>query len=167
MEKSIGIMNYKDIHPFNNKVETGLRVLSILNAAFPNSYDLQSIVYLDYLTVHSGDIKNGIESLHPSVPNRKGEMFVRREIINSSLELYISKGLINKMYLENGIEYVASENSTTFLDSLNEEYLIELQLKSKWVNDFLKNLKQETLKNYMLRYMTDNSIFKVNIISNE
>lgn len=160
-------MNNKDIHPFNNNIETGLRVLSILNATFPNSYDLQSIVYLDYLTVHSGDIKNGIESLHPSVPNRKGEMFVRREIINTSLELYISKGLINKLYLKNGIEFMASENATTFLDSLNEEYLIELQSKARWVNEFVKKLKKETLKNYMLEYMLDNSILKVNLISNE
>jgi hypothetical protein len=49
-------MNTRKINPFNNNLETGLRVLSILNATFPKSYDLQSIVYLDYLTVHSGEV---------------------------------------------------------------------------------------------------------------
>jgi len=160
-------MNNREIHPFNNNIETGLRVLSILNATFPKSYDLQTIVYLDYLTVHSGDISNGINSLHPPAPNRKGEMFVRREIIYSSLELYISKGLINKLYLDSGIEYVASENSTTFLESLNEDYLIELQIKSSWVNNFVNNIKQDKLKDYMLHFMTDKSMNKINIISND
>jgi len=160
-------MNNKEIHPFNNNIETGLRVLSILNATFPKSYDLQTLVYLDYLTVHSGDISNGINSLHPPVPNRKGEMFVRREIIYSSLELYISKGLINKLYLESGIEYIASENSTTFLESLNEDYLIQMQKKSSWVNNFINNIKHEKLMDCMLNFMTDNSINKINIISND
>lgn len=160
-------MYNREIHPFNNSIETGLRVLSILNATFPKSYDLQTIVYLDYLTVHSGDVSNGINSLHPPAPNRKGEMFVRREIIYSSLELYISKGLINKVYLDRGIEYVASENSTTFLESLTEDYLIELQTKSIWVNNFIDKIEQERLVEYMLNYMTDQSISTINIISND
>jgi hypothetical protein len=160
-------MNHREIHPFNNNIEAGLRVLSILNATFPKSYDLQSIVYLDYLTVHSGDIDNGINSLHPPAPNRKGEMFIRREIIYSSLELYISKGLINKVYLDRGIEYIASENSTTFLESLNADYLIELQVKSSWVNSFISKIEQDKLRDYMLNYMTDQSINKINMITNE
>ncbi len=160
-------MNTRKINPFNNNLETGLRVLSILNATFPKSYDLQSIVYLDYLTVHSGDISKDISSLHPPVPNRKGEMFVRREIIYSSLELFISKGLISRLYLENGIEYIASESSTTFLESLNEEYSVKLQTMSSWVNEFVNKHKEVKLKDYMLRYLTDSSSNLIKINSNE
>jgi hypothetical protein len=160
-------MNTRKINPFNNNLETGLRVLSILNATFPKSYDLQSIVYLDYLTVHTGDISNDTISLHPPVPNRKGEMFVRREIIYSSLELFISKGLISRLYLKSGIEYIASENSTTFLESLNEEYSVKLQAMSNWVNIFVKEHQEGKLKDYMLSYLTDSSSNMIKINSND
>lgn len=160
-------MNNRKINPFNNNVETGLRVLSILNATFPKSYDLQSIVYLDYLTVHSGDVSMDTKSLHPPVPNRKGEMFVRREIIYSSLELFISKGLIRRLYSENGIEYIASETSTTFLESLNEEYSVKLQTMSNWVNEFVNNHQEIKLEDYMLSYLTDISSNLIKINSND
>ncbi len=160
-------MNNIKINPFNNNIETGLRVLTILNATFPKAYDLQSILYLDYLTVHSGDISIENKSLHPPVPNRKGEIFVRREIIYSSLELFISKGLIKRLYLENGIEYVASESSTTFLESLNEEYSIKLQTMSNWVNEFVNKHQEVKLKDYMLRYLTDSSSNLIKINSND
>ncbi len=160
-------MNNSNINPFNNNIETGLRVLSILNATFPKSYDLQSIVYLDYLTVHSGDISNEIKSLHLPVQNRKGEMFVRREIIYSSLELFISKGLIIRLYLEQGIEYIASESSTTFLESLNEEYTVKLQEMSSWVNEFIQKNKEVELKDYMLSFLTDSSSKMIKINAND
>ena len=41
---------------FNNPIETGLRSLIILNAAYPKPLDLQQLIYYDYLTVHTGDI---------------------------------------------------------------------------------------------------------------
>ena len=160
-------MNNSNINPFNNNIETGLRVLSILNATFPKSYDLQSIVYLDYLTVHSGDISNEIKSFHLPVQNRKGEMFVRREIIYSSLELFISKGLIIRLYLEQGIEYIASESSTTFLESLNEEYTVKLQEMSSWVNEFIQKNKEVELKDYMLSFLTDSSSKMIKINAND
>ena len=146
-------MNKLNVHPFNNKIETGLRVLTILNSTYPKSYDLQSMVYLDYLAVHSGDINKSIKSLHPAVSNRKGELLIRREIIFSSLELFIEKGLIDRLYSENGIEYKASENSTTFIDSLSEQYSIELQNRSNWINNFVKELSPESLQKQLSNFI--------------
>ncbi|GAB3723791.1 ABC-three component system middle component 2 [Flavobacterium koreense] len=146
-------MNKLNVHPFNNKIETGLRILTILNSTYPKSYDLQSIVYLDYMAVHSGDINKSITSLHPAVSNRKGELLIRREVIFSSLELFIEKGLIDRLYSENGIEYKASENSTTFLDSLNELYSIELQNRSSWINSYIKDLSPELLQKQMINFI--------------
>jgi len=151
-------MNNYIIHPFNNKIETGLRVLSVLNATYPRSYDLQSIVYLDYLTVHSGDFDFKMISLHPSVQNRKGELLVRREMILTSIDLFIEKGLIEKLYTNLGIEYIASDQSTTFLDTLNEEYLLNLQIRSIWVNEYLENLNSKTLKEIMMDFNASNNL---------
>lgn len=121
------------VYVFNSPVETGLRVLVILNATYPNRMDLQQVLYYDYLTVHSGDVDGGPKSLHPQVPNRSGEIFVRRKILEDGIELFISSGLIEKVYTLKGIEYQAGENATPFLDMLNENYTLELAKRAQWV----------------------------------
>lgn len=45
----------KRASPFNSPLETGVRALSILEAAHPEACDLHRLVELDYLVVHSGD----------------------------------------------------------------------------------------------------------------
>ncbi len=55
--------------PFNSPLETGIRSLSILVAAYPASLDIQRLVEMDYLVVHSGDA-GGPESLHVPLPRR-------------------------------------------------------------------------------------------------
>src|SRR4051794_18613760 len=83
----------KHMPAFNSPLETGVRALTILEAAFPNSCDLQRLVELDYLVVHSGDV-GGPESLHAPLPLRAGELLVRRELIEKGLLLMMSRGLV-------------------------------------------------------------------------
>lgn len=52
---------------FNGPLEAGIRAVSILGAAYPQTYDLQRLVALDYLLVHTGDI-DGPDNLHPPTP---------------------------------------------------------------------------------------------------
>lgn len=142
-------MKIKNINPFNNSVESGLRILTILNEAFPKSYDLQNLVYLDYLTIHSADIDKTMQSLHPAVPYRSGEVLVRSAIIEKGINLFIAKNLIEKLFNSNGLEYKATENAMPFLESLEEAYSINLQEKASWaIGKFLKHSKQD-LKNIM------------------
>lgn len=86
------------IYPFNNSIETGLRTLCILSAMFPHSYDLETLVCMDYLCVHTGDFDQEMESLHPENPHRAGELFVRRNVIEEGIALFISRGL-NRGYI--------------------------------------------------------------------
>lgn len=145
----MGIMEEQNINPFNNSVESGLRILTILNEAFPKSYDLQNLVYLDYLIVHSADIDKTTQSLHPAVPYRSGEIMVRSSIIEKGINLFITKNLIEKLFNTSGIEYKATENAMPFLESLEEIYSIDLQEKASWaIGKFLKYSKQD-LKNIM------------------
>lgn len=141
--------------PFNNSVETGLRILSILNESYPVSYDLQQLVYLDYLTIHSGDFDGSIESLHPAVPYRNGEILVRSSIIEKGLKLFISKGLIEKIFAVNGIEYKATENSTPFIETLEEDYFKELLIRASWVSSNFSNFSFEELKNILQPKLED------------
>jgi hypothetical protein len=149
------IENIKNINPFNNSVEAGLRILTILNEAFPKSFDLQNLVYLDYLTIHSADIDKTTESLHPAVPYRSGEILVRGSIIENGIKLFVAKNLIQKQYNINGIEYKAAENAISFLESLEEAYSVELQKKANWVvTKFSEHTKQE-LKNIMTQKLSE------------
>lgn len=139
----------KNTSPFNNSIETGLRLLCLLNSSFPQSHDVQTLIYLDYLTVHSGDVKNGIKSLHPPTPNRTGEILIRRAIIEDGLNFFIQKGLINIVYSTNGIEYKASEEATPFLESMTSTYFEALSERSQWVINHFSEMTPELLKNYI------------------
>ena len=68
--------------PFNSYLETGVRSLIILVVAFPTLFDLQRLVEMDYLVVHSGDI-GGPKSLHAALPLRVGELLIRRGLIEN------------------------------------------------------------------------------------
>ncbi|MCD9436769.1 threonine transporter, partial [Klebsiella pneumoniae] len=57
---------------FNSPLEAGIRAVSILGAAYPQTYDLQRLVAFDYLLVHTGDI-GGPDNLHPPTPMRSAE----------------------------------------------------------------------------------------------
>ncbi len=120
--------------PFNGPVELGLRALCVLTAAFPAAYALQRLVAFDYFLVHSDDI-DGPEGLHPKTPYRGGEILVRRGVIQEGLTLYESRGLIERIYMNGGICFAATDKSADFLDSLSTEYLADLRDRADWVVD--------------------------------
>ena len=158
-------MKINKINPFNNNVETGLRMLCILNESFPKSFDLQKLIYLDYLTVHSGDIDKTVKSIHPSVPYRIGEIFVRRSIIQDGLNLFIKKNLIQKVYTNSGIFYKASENSTPFLEVLEEDYFKKLKKSAKWSINKFSDMNSKSLKLYLQKYVNRiNNEFNIEIL---
>lgn len=118
--------------PFNSSLETGTRAMIILVASYPNSLDLQRLVDFDYLVVHSGDV-GGPESLHPPLPMRAGELLIRRNIIESGIMLMMSRGFIERVVKEDGIEYVASDTAMPFVSSLITSYTKNLQDRANWV----------------------------------
>jgi hypothetical protein len=120
------------ISPFNTPLETGTRALAVLDSLFPNNADLQTLVTLDYLVVHSGDA-GGPRSLHAPMPLRSGELLVRRGIIERGLSLMESRGLIVREASSDGFYYRATETSTPFLASLQSEYATELKARAEWV----------------------------------
>ncbi len=136
------------IKVFNNEVEIGLRILIILQSIYPKSFDVEMINYYDYFILHTKDI-GGDESLHADVPNRFGELIVKRDLIRSSLILLITKELVEIKYTDNGIEYIATENTAPFLDTLSEEYTMHLNANIKWVCNRFKDYTHEEIKMYV------------------
>lgn len=133
--------------PFNSALETGLRSAAILAEACPQEFDLQRLLYFDYLVVHSSDA-DGPASLHPNTPLRNGELLVRRGVIERGLLLFISRGIIERNARSDGIFYAASEVAGPFLECLHSAYSLELRLRATWAIDTFGALDDGELKSY-------------------
>ena len=118
--------------PFNSPIELGVRSLTILTAVYPQSLDLQFLVFFDYLAVHSGDVQ-GPDSLHAPLPFRSGELTIKRGLIERGLLLMISRGLVERLISSNGFEYRASDNASAFLSMLSSRYSSKLKERAEWV----------------------------------
>lgn len=117
--------------PFNSPLETGIRSLGILVAAYPAAFDLERLVEMDYLVVHSGDA-DGPESLHAALPMRAGELLVRRGLIENGLLLMTSRNLIQRIPAEDGFDYIAGDAAAPFLASLTSTYSQMLKKRALW-----------------------------------
>ncbi|WP_374679698.1 ABC-three component system middle component 2 [Hydrocarboniphaga effusa] len=120
--------------PFNSALEVGLRALTLLAALCPRSIDLQTLVELDYLMIHSSDA-NGPESLHPPLPLRSGELLVRREVLQGGVLLMISRGLVLRESTERGFSYSATDAAQPVLDALESRYVRSLRARAEWVSE--------------------------------
>ncbi|WP_287037925.1 ABC-three component system middle component 2 [Desulfobacter sp.] len=122
---------YSRIALFNSPLETGIRSLAILVAAYPEAFDLERIVEMDYLVVHSGDA-DGPKSLHAALPMRAGELLVRRGLIENGLLLMASRNLIQRIPAEDGFDYIAGDAAAPFLSSLTATYSLRLKERALW-----------------------------------
>ncbi len=149
-----------EIFPFNNSVETGLRTLCLLHSLYPRSFDLETLVCLDYLCVHTGDFDKSVKSLHPANPFRTGELYVRRSIIEEGLQLFVAKGLIEVHYDSSGIEYLASDEASSFLDNVSAGYSVDLMQRTEWVSERLQNLDKSGIQS-MVKNVTADYAFQM------
>lgn len=128
---------------FNGPLEVGLRSLLLLTASYPACLDLQRLVILDYLLVHSGDLPKGPPSLHPPSPLRAGEVSIRREIVQQGLHLLELKGLVTRLFTEDGIRYVAEDLAPSVLDAYRSPYVHLLRDRAEWIVERAGNLSDE------------------------
>ena len=117
--------------PFNSPLETGIRSLAILVAAYPEPFDLERLIEMDYLVVHSGDA-GGPDSLHAPLPMRAGELLVRRGLIEKGLLLMMSRRLVQRVPAKEGFNYLAGEAAAPFLRSLTASYSQKLKERASW-----------------------------------
>ncbi|MEM8671130.1 MAG: ABC-three component system middle component 2 [Planctomycetota bacterium] len=134
---------------FNSPIESGLRAVCILTEAYPSEFDLQRILYYDYLVVHSSDIQDEFAdappSIHPPTPNRASELTVRRELCQIGLRLMISRGLVACRFDKSGISYFATELALPFLDSLTSSYTSDLRDVARWLGQAFSDYSDSDL----------------------
>lgn len=106
----------------NGPLEVGLRILVILDRHFPKTLNVDDLLVLDHVALHSGDF-GGPESLHPALPLRPADVGARRDGIRHGLEMLIHRGLIEPALGTGGISFVASEQSHSVVGSIESHYL--------------------------------------------
>lgn len=142
----------RDRHrPFNSALETGLRSVSLLVAAYPRSFDLQRLVTFDHLVVHTGDV-GGPTSLHAAVPMRTAELLVRRGLVERGLLMMVSNGLVSRHVDDSGIVFAAGDFAETFLSSLTSDYIRILVDRAAWVVREFGDLPDADLKDRVGEY---------------
>lgn len=119
------------ISTFNSALEIGSRIVALLCASYPDPLDIQKIIRLDYLMIHSGDV-GGPESLHPPVPHRSGELLIKHELVRRGIYLMMSRGLIIQLSEPDGFKYLAEDEAGTFVSSFKSPYYNELRNRASW-----------------------------------
>ena len=136
---------------FNGPLEAGLRAVAVLGAAHPRSFDLQRLVAFDYLLVHTGDI-DGPSSLHPPAPLQSAELLVRRKLVQQALLLMMTRELVAREFVTEGIRYRAGENAAPFLSPLESDYLKGLKDRAAWLVNALGDYTEQEFRTVMRRF---------------
>lgn len=134
---------------FNSPLETGLRLLIILDRVSPQHCDLTRLGIYEYLLVHSSDVPDGPKSLHPPTPFRSSEIFVRRRLIERGLRLLESKGLVERSFGEDGIVYFATPLSKPFLSYFESTYFRRASEIAEWLAGTFKSLPIQELQSFI------------------
>src|SRR6201996_3634871 len=116
---------------FNSALETGVRAVVVLDAAYPQAFDLSQLTWLDHLVVHTADI-GGPPSLHPDIPQRTGELLVRRRLVEEGVSLMRRLHMIDATVSPRGIVFGAGEEASAFVDSLRSPYARQLKQRAGW-----------------------------------
>jgi hypothetical protein len=130
---------------FNSPMETGVRATIILDAVYPRAFDLARVTWLDHLVVHTADI-GGPPSLHPDIPQRTGELLVRRRLVEAGLNMMRRLHLVHSQMADSGIVYQASEEATAFADSLRTRYGREQKSRATWLASFVQERTDEEIE---------------------
>ena len=134
---------------FNAIVEVSLRTLIVLTALSPASHDIEELVIFDYLLVHSGDVPEGPDSLHPALPHRTSELFVRRGIIRRALEMLEARHLVRRHLSANGISFSSSELAGPFLDHLHSTHAHHARAIATWLRQRFGSMSRSDIEAFM------------------
>lgn len=141
------------MQPLNSPLELGLRTLVVLTAAFPRTFDLNRLVLLDYCLLHSADLE-GPPSVLPAVPNRSGELGLKRTVLDHGIQLMARAGMVDLVTTAEGMTYRAGEEAAPFLRLLDSPLLGALGEVASWAVDEFSDLNTDQVRN-RLRTVSD------------
>lgn len=134
---------------FNAVVEVSLRALILLTELSPPARDVEDLVIFDYILVHSGDVAGGPPSLHPPLPHRTSELFVRRGIIRRSLDMLEARRLVVHHVSTDGSEFSASVFAGPFLSHFRSVYAFRVRAVAGWMKQRFGSMSRSQLREYV------------------
>lgn len=133
---------------YNSNFEIAIRILVILlNLPFKQASTYKLMV-LDHMSLNTYDV-GGPASLHAPIPNRGVQIYSRKEILNESIKLLISKDLIIINPNKNGLLYEITENGINYLTYFESKYFNQLKEKVEWTSEKFGKLSDGDLKTYV------------------
>ena len=90
------------------------------------------MVLFDHVVVHSSDL-GGPRSLHAELPERKGELLVRRRLVEAGLQLMRRCHLVDQDSGEDGLVWRASDDAASYVELLDTTYSIHLKTCAAWL----------------------------------
>lgn len=117
---------------FNSPLEAGIRAVVVLEKLRPEAADLAEMVLLDHVVVRTADL-GGPPSLHPDLSDRKGELLVRRRLVEKSLDLMRRCHLVDQEITDEGVLYRASDEAAGYIELLETHYSERLKDCADWI----------------------------------
>ena len=133
---------------YNSNFEIAIRILVILLNLPLKRSSIYKLMVLDHISLNTYDV-GGPASLHAPIPNRGVQVYSRKEILNESIKLLISKDLIGLIPSENGLLYEIKKNGINYLSYFESKYFNQLKDKVEWTTEKFGNSTDENLKIYI------------------
>ncbi len=119
---------------------------------YPQTYDLQRLVALDYLLVHTGDIE-GPDNLHPPTPMHSAELLVRRKLVEQSLLLMMTRDLVEREVTSEGNQVRRRRECCDVpVISIFQLFAGSLPERAVWLVETVGDLTDEQFKGMMRRF---------------
>jgi len=133
---------------YNSSFEIAIRILLILKNLPLGQCSVHRLMILDHLALNTFDI-GGPASLHAPVPFRGIQVFSRKELIQKSIELLISKDLLSVEPTGNGIEYKITIFGDKYLTFFESKYFNLLSERVSWVNQNFADMNDQELSRFL------------------
>lgn len=150
---------------YNSSFEIAIRVLLILRNLSSNQRSVHGLMILDHMALNTFDI-GGPASLHAPVPNRGVQVYSRKELIQASIKLLISKDLLEVVPTGDGIKYAITDFGIKYLTYFESKYFVHLKERVEWVtqnfgsfNDFeLNQFVENNLSKWGKEFITEDNL---------
>jgi hypothetical protein len=139
---------------FNSRLEAGIRAVVVLEFLRPETADLSDMVLFDHVVVHTHDL-GGPPSLHADLPERKGELLVRRRLVEAGLELMRRCHLVEQDSVQDGLVWRTSDDAASYVELLETAYSTRLKACAAWLGQEVRNRTKAGFKAFVRQELGD------------
>lgn len=105
----------------NGTLDVALRLLAIMTTCKSQMTEDRLAIY-SYFVIHISDLRNSEKSVHPDIPFRSNGYMKSREVIQSALNLLISRGLLDCDFTSKDIKYFATDMGCALYENVGGDY---------------------------------------------